>query len=46
MAGEEGAETWYVRARGRTLGPLSWAQLQALRIPYFHDRQTALAARW
>ncbi len=31
MAGEEGAETWYVRARGRTLGPLSWAQLQALR---------------
>ena len=31
MAGEDAAETWYVRARGRILGPLSWAQLQALR---------------
>jgi hypothetical protein len=31
MAGEEGAERWYVRARGRVLGPLSWAQLLALR---------------
>jgi hypothetical protein len=31
MAGEDVAESWYVRARGRILGPLSWAQLQALR---------------
>lgn len=31
MAGEDTGDTWYVRARGRVLGPLSWAQLQALR---------------
>jgi hypothetical protein len=31
MAGEDAAETWYVRARGRIQGPLSWAQLRALR---------------
>jgi hypothetical protein len=31
MAGDDAAESWYVRARGRILGPLSWAQLQALR---------------
>jgi hypothetical protein len=31
MAGEDAAETWYVRARGRVQGPLSWAQLRALR---------------
>lgn len=31
MAGEDASETWYVRARGRVLGPLSWAQLRALR---------------
>jgi GYF domain 2/Domain of unknown function (DUF4190) len=31
MAGEDVAETWYVRARGRIQGPLSWAQLRALR---------------
>ncbi len=30
MAGEAAAESWYVRARGRVLGPLSWEQLQAL----------------
>jgi hypothetical protein len=31
MASEAAAESWYVRARGRILGPLSWEQLQALR---------------
>jgi hypothetical protein len=31
MASEPAAESWYVRARGRILGPLSWEQLQALR---------------
>jgi GYF domain 2 len=31
MAGEDAAETWYVRARGRVLGPLTWEQLLALR---------------
>jgi GYF domain 2 len=31
MAGEDAGESWYVRARGRILGPLSWAQLQVLR---------------
>ena len=31
MAGDDAAETWYVRARGRILGPLSWDQLLALR---------------
>ena len=31
MADEGAAETWYVRARGRILGPLSWEQLHALR---------------
>src|SRR5262245_54063292 len=31
MAGDDAAETWYVRARGRIQGPLSWAQLRALR---------------
>jgi hypothetical protein len=31
MAGDTSAESWFVRARGRILGPLSWEQLQALR---------------
>ncbi len=31
MAGEDAAETWYVRARGRIQGPLTSAQLLALR---------------
>jgi hypothetical protein len=31
MAGEDASESWYVRARGRVAGPLSWAQLLALR---------------
>jgi hypothetical protein len=52
MAGEAAAESWYVRARGRILGPLSWEQLQALRergqLARFdqvsRDRQTWLPA--
>lgn len=31
MADEPAPETWFVRARGRILGPLTWPQLQALR---------------
>jgi hypothetical protein len=31
MAGEDAGETWYVRARGRVLGPLTWDQLRVLR---------------
>ncbi len=31
MGDEGAAEGWYVRARGRVTGPLTWAQLQALR---------------
>jgi GYF domain 2/Domain of unknown function (DUF4190) len=31
MAGEGASEGWYVRARGRVQGPLTWAQLLALR---------------
>ena len=31
MAEEGSPETWYVRARGRILGPLTWEQLHALR---------------
>ena len=31
MAAEDAAGSWYVRARGRILGPLSWEQLRALR---------------
>jgi hypothetical protein len=31
MAGEDAAEIWYVRARGRIQGPLTWAQLHSLR---------------
>src|SRR5262249_51852212 len=29
--GEDASATWYVRSRGRVLGPLSWDQLRALR---------------
>ncbi len=31
MPGDETSETWYVRTRGRILGPLTWSQLRALR---------------
>lgn len=31
MSGEEAGETWYLRTRGRILGPLSWDQLRASR---------------
>jgi hypothetical protein len=31
MTSGASADGWYVRARGRVLGPLSWAQLQSLR---------------
>jgi hypothetical protein len=50
MADESGG--WYVRSRGRTLGPFSWAQLESLRdrghLARFHevsqDRQTWTSA--
>ena len=50
MAEESGG--WYVRSRGRTLGPFSWAQLESLRdrgqLARFHevsqDRQAWMAA--
>src|SRR5438132_85395 len=52
MAGGEASSGWYVRARGRVLGPLSWAQLQSLRdrgqLARFHevsqDRQNWVGA--
>ena len=31
MPDDEASETWYVRARGRILGPLTWSQLRGLR---------------
>ncbi len=31
MASGDASDAWYVRARGRILGPLTWAQLQSLR---------------
>ncbi len=31
MSSEEATRGWYVRARGRVLGPMTWAQLQSLR---------------
>ena len=31
MASGDASGSWYVRARGRVLGPLTWAQLQSLR---------------
>ena len=41
MAGAEESGRWYVRARGRVLGPLTWAQLRALRdrgqLARFHE---------
>ena len=37
----QGSGGWYVRARGRTLGPFSWAQLESLRdrgqLAQFHE---------
>jgi S1-C subfamily serine protease len=37
----QGSDGWYVRARGRTLGPFSWAQLESLRdrgqLAQFHE---------
>ena len=50
MADEHGG--WYVRSKGRTLGPFSWAQLESLRdrgqLARFHevsqDRQSWMAA--
>lgn len=52
MAGEDTSETWYVRSRGRVLGPLTWEQLLALRhrgqLARFdqlsHDKQGWVAA--
>ncbi|HZW35038.1 MAG TPA: GYF domain-containing protein [Isosphaeraceae bacterium] len=52
MAGAEASGRWYVRARGRVLGPLSWAQLRSLRdrgqLARFHqvsqDRHTWVGA--
>src|SRR5262245_2661478 len=51
MAGDESGG-WYVKAKGRVLGPLTWAQLQALRdrgqLARFHevsqDRQSWIGA--
>jgi hypothetical protein len=41
MAGGEASGGWYVRARGRVLGPLTWSQLQSLRdrgqLARFHE---------
>ena len=44
----QGSGVWYVRARGRTLGPFTWSQLESLRdrgqLAQFHevsqDKQT------
>ncbi len=37
----QGSGTWFVRAKGRTLGPFSWAQLESLRdrgqLAQFHE---------
>src|SRR4051812_10864264 len=52
MADAEASGGWYVRARGRVLGPLAWAQLQSLRdrgqLARFHevsqDRQSWVGA--
>jgi hypothetical protein len=52
MAGADTSGLWYVRARGRVLGPLSWSQLRSLRdrgqLARFHevsqDRQNWVGA--
>jgi hypothetical protein len=52
MAGVEASDSWYVRARGRVLGPFTWSQLQSLRdrgqLARFHevsrDRQSWVGA--